>query len=345
MPVRNLGAVMRRREFITLIGGAAATWPLGARAQQPSKTMKRMALVSPSDKITDMFVTNPIYGPFFKELSRLGYVEGDNLIVERYSANGQSDHFDELARDVVSTHPDVIRTVSTRLALALKKYTATIPIVALCSDPVADGLVSSLARPGGNITGVSVDAGIEIWGKRLGLLLEAIQKPSNVQFLATRAVWESAEGQAVRDAAKQAGISVTAALLDDAIDESQYRRVFTAMEQDRVEALMISDQAENFTYRQLIVNLAAKSQIPTIYPYREHVALGGLMAYAVDIDDFDLTRQTADMVGEILKGTNPADMPFYQPTKFQLVINVNTAKALGLEIPPSLLLRADGVIE
>jgi putative ABC transport system substrate-binding protein len=332
---------MQRREFITLIGGAAAIWPLGAWAQQPSKTMKRMALVSPSDKITEMFVTNPfIYGPLFKELSRLGYVEGDNLIVERYSANGQSDHFDELARDVVGTHPDVIRSASTRLALAFKKYTATIPIVAVCADPVADGLVSSLARPGGNITGVSVDAGIEIWGKRLGLLLEAIQKPSNIQFLTTRAVWESAAGRAVRAAAEQARISVTAALLDDAIDESQYRRVFTAMEQDRVEALMVSDQPENRTHRQLIANLAAKSQIPTIYPYREHVAL---MAYFVDNDD--VTRQTADMVGEILKGTNPADMPFYQPTKFQLVINVNTAKALGLEIRPALLLRADEVIE
>src|SRR5450755_1268547 len=335
---------MRRREFITLIGGAAATWPLEAQAQQSSKTMKRMALVSPSDKITDMFVTNPfIYGPLFKELSRLGYVEGDNLIVERYSANGQTDHFDELARVVVSTHPDVIRSSSTRLALAFKKSTATIPIVAVCADPVADGLVSSLARPGGNITGVSVDAGIEIWGKRLGLLLEVIQKPSNVQFLASRAVWEMAAGQVVRDAAKQARISVTVALLDGTIDESQYRRVFTAMEQDRVDALMVSDQPENRTHRQLIVNLAAKSQIPTSYPYREYVALGGLMAYFVDNDD--VTRQTANMVGEILKGTNPADMPFYQPTKFQLVINLKTAKTLGLEIPPALLLRADEVIE
>jgi len=306
--------------------------------------MKRMALVDPADKVTDMFVTNTlIYGPLFKELSRLGYVEGDNLIVERYSANGQSDHFDELARDVVSTHPDVIRSVSTRLALALKKYTATIPIVAMCADPVADGLVSSLARPGGNITGVSVDAGIQIWGKRLGLLLEAIQKPSNVRFLATRAVWELAEGQAVRDAAKQAGISVTAALLDDAIDESQYRRVFTAMAQDRVEALMVSDQPENRTHRQLIVNLAAKSQIPAIYPYRDHVPLGGLMAYAVDGDI--AVRQSANMVGEILKGTNPADMPFYQPTKFQLVINVKAAQAIGLTLPSSMLLRADEVIE
>jgi putative tryptophan/tyrosine transport system substrate-binding protein len=335
---------MRRREFVTLIGAAAATWPLGARAQQPSKTKKRMALVDPSDTIADMFVTNPIvYRALFEELSRLGYVEGHNLIVERYSANGQTDHFDELARDVVSTHPDVIRSASTRLALAFKKYTATIPIVAVCADPVTFGLVSSLARPGGNITGVSVDAGIEIWGKRLELLLEAIQKPSNVQFLASRDLWELAEGQMVRDAAKQARISVTVALLEGTIDDSQYRRVFAAMEQDRVDALMVSDQPEHRTRRQLIVNLAAKSQIPTIYPYRDYVALGGLMAYGFDLDD--VIRQSANMVGEILKGANPADMPFYQPTKFQLVINVKAAKALGLEIPPALLLRADEVIE
>ena len=336
-------ATMRRRNFLGVLGGAAA-WPLAARAQQPSKTMKRMALVDPSDKITDMIVANPIvYGALFKELGRLGYVEGHNLVVERYSANGQTDHFDELARDVVSTHPDVIRSASTRLALAFKKYTATIPIVAMGADPVALGLVSSLARPGGNITGISVDAGIEIWGKRLGLLLEAIQKPSNVQFLASRDVWKSAEGRAVRDAAKLTRISVTGALLDGAIDEFQYRRVFAAMEQDRVDALMVSDQPEHRAHRQLIVNLAARSKIPTIYPYLDRVALGGLMAYGVDIND--LTRQSANMIGEILKGTNPADMPFYQPTKFQLAINVKTAKALGLEIPAALLLRADEVIE
>jgi putative tryptophan/tyrosine transport system substrate-binding protein len=335
---------MRRREFVTLIGAAAATWPLGARAQQPPKTMKRMALVDPSDTIADMFVTNPIvYRALFEELSRLGYVEGHNLIVERYSANGQPDHFDELARDVVSTHPDVIRSASTRLALAFKKYTATIPIVAVCADPVTFGLVSSLARPGGNITGVSVDAGIEIWGKRLELLLEAIQKPSNVQFLASRDLWELAEGQMVREAAKQAHISVTVALLEGTIDDSQYRRVFAAMELDRVDALMVSDQPEHRTRRQLIVNLAAKSQIPTIYPYRDYVALGGLMAYGFDLDD--VIRQSANMVGEILKGANPADMPFYQPTKFQLVINVKASKALGLEIPQALLLRADEVTE
>jgi len=334
---------MQRREFITLIGGTVTTWPLRARAQRP-KTMKRMALVDPATKTSDMFVTNPlIYRALFNELSRLGYVEGHNLIVERHSANGHTDYFEELARDVVSTHPDVIRVSSTRLALAFKKYTATIPIVAMSADPVTLGLVSSLAQPGGNITGVSVDAGIEIWGKRLGLLLEVIQKPSNVRFLTSKDVWESGEGRAVLDAAKLARTSITGALLDGPIGESQYRRVFTAMEQNRVDALMVSDQPENITHRQLIVDLAAKSQIPAMYPYHDHVALGGLMAYAADLDD--RTRRSANMVAEILKGTNPADMPFYQPTKFLLVINVTTAKVLGITLPPTLIARADEVIE
>jgi putative ABC transport system substrate-binding protein len=333
-----------RREFITFIGGAAATWPLGARAQQPAKMIKRIALVATATPIADQNASNNYLRPWFEELGRLGYVEGQNLIVERYSAIGQIDHFDEPAQDVVSTHPDVIFTSSVRLTLTFKKYTATIPIVTFVADPVAFGLVSSIARPAGNITGVSGDAGIEIWGKRLGLLLEAIPKPSNVQFLAPRFVWEHAEGRAIQDAARQAGISVTCALLEDGtIDEAQYRRVFTAMEQDRVDALMVSVQPDNLVHRQLIVNLAAKSQIPAIYPYREHVVLGGLMAYAIDLPD--VFRQGANMVGQILKGANPADMPFYQPTKFQLVINVKTAKALGLEMPMSLLLRADEVIE
>jgi putative ABC transport system substrate-binding protein len=334
---------MRRREFITLIGGAAATWPLGARAQQPAKTMKRVAIVATATPIAEQNASNYYLRLWFEELGRLGYVEGQNLIVERHSAIGQFDHLDELARDVVSTHPDAIFTSGIRLALAFKKYTAIIPIVTFVTDPVASGLVSSIARPGGNITGITSDAGIEIWGKRLGLLLEAIPKASNIQFLASRYFWEQAEGRVIREAAKQADISVTCALLDGTIDEAQYRRVFTAMEQDRVNALIVSEQAQTLIYRQLIVNLAAKSQIPAIYPFRDHVVLGGLMSYALDLPD--LFRQGANMVGQILNGANPADMPFYQPTKFQLVINVKTAKALGLEIPSTLLLRADEVIE
>jgi putative tryptophan/tyrosine transport system substrate-binding protein len=333
-----------RREFITLIGGAATTWPLGALAQQPAKTKKRIAFVSAYVPIADLTASYPDLRPWFEELGRLGYVEGQNLIVERYSANWQGDRLDELVRDVVSTQPDVIYTGTTRLSLALKRHTATIPIVCLTADPVATGLVSNIVRPGGNITGVTSDGGIEIWGKRLGLLLEAIPKPSNVQFLASRDTWKVFYVGAIQDAANQSGISVTPALLEDGtIDEAQYQRAFTAMEQDRVDALIVSDQPENYAYRQLIVNLAAKNQIPAIYAVREFVVLGGLMAYAAD--RADLSRQAANMVGQILKGANPGEMPFRQPTKFQLVINVKTAKALGLEMPPRLLLRADEVIE
>ena len=337
----TLGGDMRRRELIGFIGGAVAL-PFTARAQQSIK-MKRIALVSPSNKIADMVAGNFRYRSWFEELNRLGYVEGQNLIVERYSADGRIDYFPQLARDVVNTHPDVILVQSNLLVLAFKAATASIPIVATAGDPVSSGIVSGIAHPGGNITGVAVDAGVEILGKRLGLLLEAIPRPLNAKYLASRGNWRVASGRMVQDAAKRLGITVTGALLDGTIDEAQYRSVFAAMEQDRVDALMVSPEQVNFTYDRLLVDLTAKSRIPAIYAYRETVALGGMMAYASD--RADTLRQAANAVDQILKGANPGDIPFYQATKLELIINVKTARALGLEIPPSLLLRADEVIE
>lgn len=333
---------MRRREFITLLGGAAAIWPLAAHAQQPTK-MKRIAIVRASGNKGDVVASNKLFRPWFEELGRLGYVEGQNLLVERYSAEGRTDHFGELARDVVSTHPDVIFLANGHLASAFKMNTATIPIVTIAIDPVAVGIVSSIARPGGNITGVSLDAGIEIYGKQLELLLEAIPKPSNARFLVAREQWEAASGRSIRAAAKQAGISMTGALLEGTIDEAQIRRVFAVMEQDRVDALVVSAQGEIVVHGQLLVDLAAKSRIPAIYTYREYVVIGGLMAYTFDLPD--AFRRAANIIGQILKGANPGDIPFYQPTKFGLVINVKTAKALGLELPATLVGRADEVIE
>lgn len=332
---------MRRREFIGLISGAAAL-PFTARAQQPTK-MKRVAFVSPSNKIGDIVASNNRYRSWFEELRRLGYVERQNLVVERYSAEGRIDYFSQLARDVVNTRPDVIFVQSNLLVLAFKAATTTVPIVATAGDPVSAGIVSSIAHPGGNITGVAVDAGFELLGKRLGLLLEAIPKPLNAKYLASQGHWKTASGHMVQDAAKHLGITISGALLDGTIDEAQYRTVFAAMEHDHVDALMVSPELVNFNNDQLLVDLAAKSRIPTIYAYRETVALGGLMAYAPDWAD--TLRRAANAVGQILKGANPGDIPFYQATKFELVINVKTAKALGLEIPSSLLLRADEVIE
>src|SRR5712672_1553123 len=332
---------MRRRDFITALG-TAATWPLAARAQQPAK-MKRIAIVFPSAKVSEISVSGPPrYRAFFEEPSRLGYVEGQNLGVERYSGEGQPERYAELARDVVNTHPDLIFALGTPLSLDFKMATATIPIVTIIADQIAMGIVASIARPGGNITGVTNAAGLELAGKRIELLVEAMPKLSTVGYLASRPFWET-RGAAAREAAKRAGISLKAALLGSAFNVAEYQRVFRSMEQDRADALMVSVEAGHVTNRATIVELAAKGRIPTIYPFREFVEVGGLMAYSVDLAD--IYRRVANLIDKILKGANPGDIPFYQPTKYELSINLKTAKALGLELPAMLLARADELIE
>jgi putative ABC transport system substrate-binding protein len=333
---------MRRRDFIAAFGTAAA-WPLAARAQQPAK-MKRIAYVHPSAKASEISVsgTRP-YRAFFEELSRLGYVEGQNLAVERYSGEGRPERYAELARDVVNTHPDLIVAVGARLSLDFKMATTTIPIVTIIIDPIAMGLVASIARPGGNITGVTIAGGLEIIGKRMGLLAEAMPKLSTVSYLVSRPYWEDPRGAAAREGAKQAGLSLKAALIGSAFNEAEYQRVFKSMEQDRADALMVSDEPEHFRYRATIIELAAKGRIPTVYPFREWVEVGGLMAYS--IDQAEIYRRLANLIDKILRGANTGDIPYYQPTKFELSINLKTAKALGLEMPAMLLGRADEVIE
>ena len=285
----------------------------------------------------------PHYRAFFEELSRLGYVEGQNLGVERYSGEGRPERYAELVRDVVNTHPDLILAVAAHLSLDFKMATTTIPIVTIVNDPIALGLVASIARPGGNITGVTIAAGLELIGKRIGLLVEAMPKLSTVGYLVSRSYWEDPRGAAAREAAKRAGISLKAAVLGSAFNEAEYQRIFRSMEQDRADALMVSDEAEHLTNRATIVELAAKGRIPTIYPFREFVEGGGLMAYSIDLPD--TFRRLANLIDKVLRGANPADIPFYQPTKFELSINLKTAKALGLEMPAMLLGRADEVIE
>ena len=327
---------MKRREFlITLV--LSAMMPC-AHAQQPGK-LYRIAIVSPSAPVAEMTDTGiPTFSALFKELRRLGYVEGQNIVVERYSGAGRTEHYSELANEVVRHKPDLILTISSRMVSNFKAATTSIPIVGLMADPVA--------HPGGNITGVSSDAGPEIWGKRLELLREAAPGTSRVGFLASRSVWESPFGAAsLGVAAERMGISLIGPPLEGTLQEQEYRRVFEAMLQGHADALIVSDQAENFsrTNRRLIVELAATSGLPTIYPYREQAEVGGLMAYGPDL--LDVYRRAAGYIDQILKGTKAGEIPIYLAVKFDLVVNMKAAKAIGLTIPPALLLRADEVIE
>jgi putative tryptophan/tyrosine transport system substrate-binding protein len=334
---------MMRREFIALVGGAVAS-PLVARAQQPTK-MKRIAITEASLPVANMVASyHRSYRGFFDELSRQGFVEGKNLVVERYSAGGQIDRYAQLARDVVDTNPDAIFAIESALGLAFKASTTTIPIVTISSDPVAMGLVSNIARPGGNITGTAINAGLEIWGKRIGLLKEVLPKLSNVCVIAqTRKGWEGPFGSAVRQAAKTVGIPLNAVVFDGKIDESEYQRVFAALNQDRPDALIVSDYPVHLTNRVTIVELAAKHRLATMYAWRDFVESGGLMSYATDLEE--VGRSNGYRVGQILNGISPGDIPFNQVTRYELALNLKTAKSLGLEFPTTLLGSADFIVE
>jgi putative ABC transport system substrate-binding protein len=333
---------VRRRDLINY-AAVAAVCPLAALAQQPGKVY-RIALVSPSGSVERMNeAANPrTWRPFFEELRRRGFIEGRNLIVERYSGEGQSDRYAELARAVVASKPDAIYCGTVRMAAYLKAATETIPIVADAAGVVEFGLVSSLAHPGGNITGVS-DAGLEFYAKHLELLRQAVPTASQLAYLTPHEVWDSPLLAPVKDAARQIGVSLVPELLDAPIQEPEYRRVFALMAQQGLEALIVGSSQENSVNARLIVELAEIARLPTLYPGRWYVEQGGLMSYGPDIPE--LYRQLGADIAEILKGAKPGDIPFYQPTRFELVVNLKTATALGLTVPQSLLARADEVIE
>jgi putative tryptophan/tyrosine transport system substrate-binding protein len=229
------------------------------------------------------------------------------------------------------------------LLLAFKATTTTIPIVGATTDPVALGIVSSLARPGGNITGISVDAGIEVWGKRLDLLKEAVPRLSRLGFLVTRSLLGKRGAAILKEAAGRRAISLIGSPLDSPIEEAGYRRAFAAMAQEGANAILVGAEPEHWGHMRLIVELAEKSRLAAIYAWREAVEIGGFMAYGYDI--LDIFRRIPHVIDQILKGAKPGEIPFEQAQKFDLVINLKTAKTLGIELPGSLLARADEVIE
>jgi putative tryptophan/tyrosine transport system substrate-binding protein len=339
---------MRRREFLT---GAAATavvslsGPVDAQTVVRSPRSKRIAIFHPTEKSQGLSANdNRAYKAFFDELHRLGYIERKNLIVEWYSALGRSDRYGDLAREIVASRPDLIISVSGAFTRQLKPLTATIPILGASADPVTGELVTNPDKPDQNITGVSVHAGLEVYGKRLQFLGEIVPTLKNVRLLVAPSAMNSSETilSLVREAASRTGISMTAALLDGKIDRRAYERVFDAVEKNQVDGLVVGDAAEHITYRQLIVDLAARHRLPAIYPFREFVEVGGLMAYGVD--STDLMRRLAIETDAVLRGAKPGNIPYFQQSKFELVLNRTAAKALGLEFPASQLSIASEVI-
>src|SRR5262245_24985744 len=329
---------MERREFIAGLLFAASLRQ--ARAQQPAK-VHRIAIVTFGVPIAETTETSsfPGYRAFFHELRRFGYIEGRNLIVERYSVERPTV---ELARDVVRSKPDVIFSIGRQWTWLLKPLTA-LPIVGLFVDPVGFGLVASLAHPGGNITGVSIDAGPEVEAKRLELLKEAFPQASRVGVLATLLQERSGYSEQRQEAAQILGLLLLAPRLEGTLQETEYRRMFEVMAQERADSLFVGTEPESFVYRRLIVELAGKNRLPAIFPFREYVEAGGLMAYSTAA--VELWTRAGGCIAQILNGASPGDIPIYQPTKFELVINVKAANAIGLTIPPALLSRADEVIE
>lgn len=338
-------ATMWRRQFISLAAGTAASsllWPLAARSQSPRKP-RRIAFVHsgiPADQLTE--AAGPFWvRRFYETLRGLGDIEGSNLSVERYSAEGRTERFASLAAEIVSRNPEVIVTNLNDLTKTFLAATSTIPIVAITADPVASGLITSLAHPGGNLTGVSIDAGIAIVAKRLQILKEAMPRAARAVYLLSNA-WGDRTGISYRETAQQMGIVLTGNFLPE-INDAGLRRAFAEMAKGQFDAVLVDEGGSFLAHRALIAALANQYRLPVMYPYRDYVDLGGLITYAPDLGE--LAQRMANDVHQILNGAKPGDISYYQPTKFLLIINLKAAKAVGLELPPTLILRADEVIE
>jgi len=326
---------MRRRKFITLLGGAAA-WPLGVRAQQPP--MPVIGFLNPgSPEANASLVTS-----YRKGLSENGFVEGQNVAIEYRWANGQYDRLPEMAADLVRRHVAVIATpVNTAASLAAKFATATIPVVfAIGTDPVEAGLVASLNRPGGNVTGIS-GMNWELGAKRLGLLHELLPGGARVGVLVNPNTGETEPF--VRDVQRAALALAREVEVLTATSSREIDNVFATIAQKEVNALLIPSDQLFLNRRVQLVGLSFRHGLPAIYPWREAVEIGGLMSYASSFSD--LFRQAGIYTGRILKGEKPVNLPVMQASRFEFLVNLQTAKTLGVEVPPSLLARADDVIE
>ena len=323
---------MKRREFITLLGGATAAWPVLAHAQQ--KPMPTIGLLG-----IDPGAPGPV--AFIQGLRDLGYTEGRNILIESRWAEGNPERFPALAAELVALKVNVIMSAGGTLgALAAKQATTNIPIVfGAVGNPIADGLVSSLARPGGNITGLSTVT-TELVGKLVGLLKQIAPGVSLVALLLKP---DSMPDSAREIFLKEANLSAGKLQVVEARGPADFDSAFSELSAKGAGALVVLNTAVFDIERQRIVDLAAKTRLPTVYTTRSYVDSGGLMSYGPNFAD--LNRRAANYVDKILKGARPAELPVEQPTKFELFINLKTAKVLGITVPNTLLVQADDVIE
>jgi len=322
---------MKRREFITLLSGAAAAWPLAARAQPEKIVTIGILAMEPL----------PPIDTFREALSDLGYVEGKNVRFEQRYARGRNERFPELANDLVGLKVDVILTWGIEAALAAKQATTTIPIVmGAVGDPLGSGIVTSLARPAANITGFS-SLSVELEAKRLELLKEGVPGLSRVAVPVTPL--NRYMPLAVESARRGAEMVRVSLILYEVRDITTLEAMFAKLRKDRPDALLVLGDPFLVSQRSRIAEFAIENKMPSAYTFREHVEAGGLLAYSPNYHD--LFRRAATYADKILKGTKPGELPIEQPTKFDLVINLKTAKAIGLTVPLTLLALADEVIE
>jgi len=329
---------MKRREFITLLGGAAALWPVAVQAQQ-ARPVPVVGLVSigasPGEPAN--------FGPFLEQMRALGYIDGQHIVFDRRFAAGRDELIDGFVADLVRLPVDIMVVTGTRESIAAKQATSSIPIVMIVNpDPIGMSLAESLSRPGGNVTGLTT-MDLDIYGKRIEILKTAVPTLSKAGLMVSpgKPFYQRGSPWAREVAVAARSLGVALDIIE--ADEGNFQSVIAALAANGAQGLIVASDGTYIAHREALAESAIKHRLPAIFGFRQQVVAGGLLAYAAKVTD--LSRRAAFFADRILKGAKPADLPFEQANKFELVINLKTAQAHGLTVPPTLIGRADEVIE